>query len=386
MSSEHPSRMGHIPPQDTVPSSPPIFQTTAFDIADLDMLAALHTGEATGHIYTRDSNPNQSALAQSIASLENAEAGGVFSSGMGAISAVTMTLAGAGDHVLVGKSLYGITLKLMRRLQKRFAIDVTYVDACDSAEVAAAVKEKTRFCLIETISNPLLEVSDVPAIVEALGDIPLVVDSTFTTPELVKPLDLGATIVLHSASKYLNGHGDVMLGVAAGNLQQMKAINSTAATFGQNSNPFESWLTQRGLRTLPLRMKQVVETTNQIAEFLNNHDGVETVFHPTLSHHGTKAIAAEIYPNGTGGIVSFQLKGTGKEPVNRFMRAAEQIPFSPTLADSRTTVSHPATTSHGFMSNRERAELGITDELVRLSVGLEPFEMLRDELDAALKS
>lgn len=378
--------MGHIPPLDTEPSSPPIYQTTAFDIADLETLAQLHSGAAHGHIYTRDSNPNRAALADSIASLEGGEAGGTFSSGMGAIAAVTMTLVKTGEHIIVGRSLYGITLKLMARLQKNFGVQATYVDACDPQQVAAAVQPNTRMCLIETISNPLLEVADPAAIAAALGDVPLVVDSTFTTPELIRPLEHGAAVVLHSASKYLNGHGDVMLGVAAGGRAQMKAINSTAATFGQNSNPFESWLTQRGLRTLPLRMKQIVSTTNQLAAFLAEHPAVRRVNHPTLEHHATQATAARLYPAGTGGIISIELQAEGKEAVNRFMRAATEIPFSPTLADSRTTISHPATTSHEFMTRSERADLGIRDELVRLSIGLESPELLQQELDTALRA
>jgi len=376
--------MGHIPPLDTAPSSPPIYQTTAFDIADLETLAQLHSGAAPGHIYTRDSNPNRAALAESIAALEGGEAGGTFSSGMGAIAAITMTLVKTGEHIIVGRSLYGITLKMMARLQKNFCIEVCYVDVCDPQQVADAIRPNTRMCLVETISNPLLEVVDLAAIATALGDVPLVVDSTFTTPELIQPLQHGAAIVLHSASKYLNGHGDVMLGVAAGPLAQMKAVNSTAATFGQNSNPFESWLTQRGLRTLPLRMQQVVRTTNQLAAFLADHPAVTHVNHPTLSSHATHDVAARLYPEGTGGIISLELKAEGKAGVNRFMRAASEIPFSPTLADSRTTISHPATTSHGFMTRSERADLGIRDELVRLSVGLETADLLQAELDAAL--
>lgn len=386
MSNEHPARMGHIPAFATQPSSPPIYQTTAFDIADLNVLADLQSGAATGHIYTRDSNPNHAALADSIAALENAEAGGTFSSGMGAIAAIAMTLAGTGDHIIVGRSLYGVTLKLVSRLTKRFGIEATYVDTTDLDAVSKAVADKTKFCLIETISNPLLEVADIAGIVNALGDVPLVVDSTFTTPELVRPLDLGAAIVLHSASKYLNGHGDVMLGVAAGSRTHMQAVNSTASTFGQNANPFESWLTQRGLRTLPLRMKQVVDTTNQLASFLNDHPNVEKVFHPTLSHHATKATADAMYSGGTGGIIAIVLKGEGRDVVSQFMQSAKDIPFSPTLADSRTTISHPATTSHGFMTRSERAAMGIQDELVRLSVGLESFEQLSSELDAALRA
>ena len=386
----HPSRMGHIPEMATSPSAPPIYQTTAFDIPDLNVLADLHSGAAFGHIYTRDSNPNHTALADSIAQLERAEAGAVFASGMGAIAAVAMTLAGCGDHVVVARSLYGVTLKLMTRLKQQFAVEISYVDACNPNAVAAAVLPNTRFCLIETISNPLLEVADISAIATALGEVPLVVDSTFTTPELIRPIEKGAAIVVHSASKYLNGHGDVMLGVAAGTAAHMKAVRTTSSVFGQNANPFESWLTQRGLRTLPLRVRQVCETTTRLAAFLEQHGKVSKVFHPSLLTHGTHATAARLYPTGadggirTGGIVSFVLNGGGKPAVSKFMQLAETIPFSPTLADSRTTISHPATTSHGFMTKQERSELGITDEMIRLSVGLESFEQIRDELDAVL--
>ncbi len=382
--------MGHIPESATSPSSPPIYQTTAFDIADLNVLADLHSGAASGHIYTRDSNPNHSALAESIAQLEHAEAGAVFASGMGAIAAVAMTLAGCGDHVIVARSLYGVTLKLMTRLQQQFAVDVTYVDACHPHAVADAIQPSTKFCMVETISNPLLEVIDIGAIAAALGEIPLIVDSTFTTPELVRPIEQGAAIVVHSASKYLNGHGDVMLGVAAGSAAHMRAVRATSSVFGQNANPFESWLTQRGLRTLPLRVRHICETTTRLAEFLNQHPKISKVYHPSLVTHGTHATAAKLYFSGqnggirTGGIVSIVLSGGGKAAVSKFMQLAKSIPFSPTLADSRTTISHPATTSHAFMTKQQRADLGIVDEMIRISVGLESFEVLRDELDAVL--
>lgn len=378
--------MGHIAESATTPSAPPIFQTTAFDVPDLTTLASLRDGSAVGHIYTRDSNPNHAALAQSMADLEAAESAAVFASGMGAIAAVTLTLSSADAHIIVAQSLYGITLKLMARLEQQFGITITYVDACDPIAVAAAVTPATKFCMIETVSNPLLEVADIAAVAKALGSVPLVVDSTFTTPVLVRPLQLGATIVVHSASKYLNGHGDVMLGVAAGDAKVMRAVRETSSVFGQNANPFESWLTQRGLRTLPLRMKQVCETTTRLAQWLNDHPLINRVYHPSLPTHRTHAIANRLYPDGVGGIIAFTLPGGGKAAVNDFMIAAKTIPFSPTLADSRTTISHPATTSHGFMTKAARTELGIVDELIRLSVGLEPFELLQAELDQALRA
>lgn len=382
----HPARMGHVPELDTPSSAPPIFQTTAFDIADLQLLSELHQGKASGHIYTRDSNPNHQALADSIAALENAEAGAVFASGMAALAAVSMTLCHSRDRILVARSLYGVTLKLMKRLETRFDVEVVYVDATDPASIKQAVDDRTKFCLIETVSNPLLEVSDIPAIVNALGSVPLVVDSTFTTPELIRPIELGASIVIHSASKYLNGHGDVMLGVAAGDAATMRQVRSTSSVFGQNANPFESWLTQRGLRTLPLRMQHIATTTRRLAKFLTIQRVCRKVYHPSLPDHSTAATATRLLPQGCGGIVSFELNGGGKDRVSSLMRAMPQIPFSATLADARTTVSHPATTSHGFMTRQERAAIGITDEMVRLSVGLESFEQIQSDLQAGFEA
>lgn len=379
-----PARMGEIQPFATQPSAPPIYQTTAFDVPDFETLNQIYHGETPGHIYTRDSNPNHSALADSIAELEGAEAGAVFASGMGAIAAVALTLAESGGHVIVGRSLYGISMKLMERLERKFKVEMTWVDVCDVASIKAACQANTKFCIVESISNPLLEVADIAGISEAIGEVPLVVDNTFTTPLLIRPLQYGATLVVHSASKYLNGHGDVMLGVAAGSLQTMKSVRSTSSLFGQNANPFESWLTQRGLKTLPLRMKHICETTNQLADFLSKHPAIARTNHPSLPSHATYELASELYPNGCGGIISFEVAGGGKERCNALIKACPSIPFSPTLADSRTTFSHPASTSHAYMKRTARQKIGIQDELIRLSVGLEPFEVLRDELDEAL--
>ena len=376
--------MGHPAPSVTVPSSPPIYQSTAFDVPDLEILEKIHAGELHGDIYTRDSNPNHTALAESIAAMEETEAGAVFASGMGALGAIFLTLAAAGDHVILAKAIYGKTMQLAHRMQ-RFGISVSTFDATTPDELTALVTDKTRFVLVETVSNPLLEISDIRVLADLLPpEIPLVVDSTFTTPELIKPCQLGASIVMHSASKYVNGHGDVMLGLAAGSAALMKRLNSTASVFGQNANPFESWLCQRGLRTLPLRMSQICRTTLELARSLSEHPGVRRVYHPSLENHVSREIAQRLYPLGTGGILSIELAGSGIEVVNTFMRAAATIPFAPTLADARTTMSHPASTSHRFMSPSARAAVGICDELVRISVGLESFEQLRAELSAAL--
>lgn len=383
MSQEHPARMGHSGPSVTRPSAPPIFQTTAFDVPDLDVLQQLYTGTVAGDIYTRDSNPNHSALASAIAQLEGTEAGAVFASGMGAAGSIFLALTSAGDHVILARSLYGKTLQLASRMQQ-LGIHVSYFDVSQPQQLPALICPQTRFVLVETISNPLLEVADIPEIVRQCGQLPVVVDSTFTTPQLIRPCSHGAAIVYHSASKYLNGHGDVMLGVAVGSRELMRQLQETASIFGQNPNPFESWLTLRGLRTLPLRMQQICETTRRLAEYLSSHPGVRKVHYPLLPTHPSQQLAQQLYPQGTGGIVSIELQGTGFAAVNSFMHRATGIPFSPTLADARTTISHPATTSHRFLTPAERSAVGIADELIRISVGLESFESLRSEFAAAL--
>jgi cystathionine beta-lyase/cystathionine gamma-synthase len=385
MSSSHPSRMGHPRSSVTTPSAPPIYQTTAFDVPNLDVLQSLYAGKVQGDVYTRDSNPNHAALAETIAMMEHAEAGAVFASGMGAVGSVFLTLAGAGDHVILARALYGKTLQLASRMQQQFDLNISFFDATRPEQLAPLLTDRTRFVLVETVSNPLLEVADIEALAQCLnGKVRLIVDGTFTTPELIRPCTLGASVVFHSASKYLNGHGDVMLGVAAGDKSLIKRMSETASIFGQNANPFESWLCQRGLRTLPLRMAQICRTTNELAEYLTTHPAIKKVHHPRLADHPSCDVANRLYPNGTGGILSIELAGDGFEVVNRLMLAASMIPFSPTLADTRTTMSHPAMTSHRFLKSAERQQLGICDQLVRLSIGLEPVEQLKQELTEAL--
>jgi len=376
--------MGHPSPFVTSPSAPPIFQTTAFDIPDVGVLEQIYSGTLDGHIYTRDSNPNHSALADSLASMERAEAGAVFSSGMGAIASIVLSMVSAGDHVLVSQSLYGRSLQLFRRLQTQFQIQVTEVGVTDFPHVAEQIRPETRLCLTESISNPLLEVADIAELSQTLGSVPLIVDNTFTTPELLRPLEHGAYAVVHSASKYLNGHGDVMLGIAAGPQQLMSDAMETASLFGQNANPFESWLTQRGLKTLPLRMKQICETTRNLAIFLQDQPNIRRVYFPLLSQHSSYDVAKRLYSGGTGGMITVELAAEGTAAITQFMRAAPELPFSPTLADARTTLSHPASTSHRYMTAVERKSAGILPEMMRISIGLESLEQLQHEFAKGL--
>ncbi len=376
-----PSRQYH---GSTPPSVAPIYQTTAFDIDDLNHLNWLVKGEADGYIYTRDGNPNQDAFAKSVAQLEGAEAGFVSGSGMGSLSAVTLSHVKAGDHVIVAEVVYGRSLQMFRRLRDDFGVNVSFVDACNPAAFAEACTPETKLAFVESVSNPLLEVIDIPAIVNAVGDVPLLVDSTFSTPCLLRPIEHGATLVMHSASKYLSGHGDVTMGVVVGPETVINASSETASVFGNHAGPFECWLASRGLRTLELRMQRVSETAQKVAEFLEAHQGVSRVLYPGLKNHETHDIACRLLPNGFGGMLSFEIRDGDFDAVSGFMRGATDIPFSPTLADPATTISHPATTSHRALSPEERQRFGVSDGLVRLSIGLESADLLIREIDAAL--
>jgi len=377
------ARGGWVPKFATQTSNPPIYMTTAFDVDGLEQLDDIAGGRVAGYIYTRDSNPNHEAFAADVARLEGAEAAVACASGMGAMTAVLLAHVKTGDHVIAAKVLYGRTGQMLNQLQAQFGVEVTFVDALDPQAFGQAVTPRTRLAIVENISNPLMEVADIPALVAALGEVPLLVDSTFATPVLQRPIEHGAKLVFHSASKYLNGHGDVMLGVVAGNYSAIRKVRQMMALFGMNSNPMECWLASRGLRTLPLRMARVSQTAGELAKFLQAQPQVARVFYPGLPEHPTHAAAKQLLPEGFGGMLSFELPG-GRESVSRLFRALEEIPFSPTLADARTTVSYPTGTSHKFMSAAERASLGINDGLVRLSVGLEDLDDLKRELQTAL--
>ena len=378
------ARAGWVSDFTTRTSSPPVYLTTAFDIESLEQLEAVTGGQEKGYIYTRDGNPNHEAFANDVAQLEHAESGVVTASGMGALTAVLMAMVKTGEHVIAARVLYGRTGQLLNHLASSFGLKVTYFDIDDLTALQTAIIPETRLCIVESISNPLLEVADLPAIVETLNGIPLLVDSTFATPCLLRPIDHGATLVWHSVSKYLNGHGDVMAGVVVGPKNLLRRIRAMSSLYGVNANPFESWLASRGLRTLPLRMTRVSETAIQVAQFLTAMPQVARVYYPGLSNHPHHERAGKLLPLGCGGMLAFDLVG-GRTAVDVLFRAlASIIPFSPTLADARSTVSYPAGTSHKFMTATERTACGIGDGLVRLSIGLEDPADLQRELCEAL--
>jgi len=370
----------------TRPSNPPIYQTTAFDLHGVEQLEEVVSKQQHGYIYTRDGNPNHSAFADDVAKLERAQAGAVCASGMGAASAILLSHVRSGDHVIAARVLYGRTSQQLEELARRFEIQVSFVDSRDLNAVREAVRENTKLCLVESISNPLMEIVDLPAVVDTVGEIPVVVDNTFATPCLFRPIEHGAKLVYHSASKYLNGHGDVMLGVVAGERGSVTKVRRIASLFGLNANPFECWLGSRGLRTLPLRIERASDNAVRIAEFLAGHAAVDRVIYPGLSDHPDHALAKRLLPDGCGGMLSFELT-SGEPGVRTLLRElADAIPFSATLADVRTTISWPAGTSHKFMDADDRRAWGITDGLVRLSAGVDSADDVISELERALGS
>lgn len=377
------ARGGWVPKFATQTSNPPIYMTTAFDVDGLEQLDEITGGRVPGYIYTRDSNPNHEAFAADVARLEGAEAAVACASGMGAMTAAILAHVKSGDHIIAANVLYGRTVQMLNQLRSQFGVEVSFVNALDPDAFGRAVTPQTKLAIVENISNPLMEVADIPALAAALGSVPLLVDSTFATPVLQRPLSLGAQLVFHSASKYLNGHGDVMLGVIAGGYSAIRKIRAMMALFGTNSNPFECWLASRGLRTLPLRMARVSESAGELARFLQSQPQVARVYYPGLPDHPTHQTASRLLDSGFGGMLAFELPG-GRDAVARLFRALHEIPFSPTLADARTTVSYPTGTSHKFLSAADRAAFGIQDGLVRLSVGLEDVADLQRELATAL--
>lgn len=369
----------------TRPSNPPIYQTTAFDLHGVEQLEAVVSGSERGYIYTRDGNPNHSAFAQDVAKLEHTDAGAVCASGMAAVSAILLSHLKTGDHVVAARVLYGRTSQQLEELAKRFGIEVTFADSRSPDAMTSAIRTNTKLCLIESISNPLMEIVDLPALVAAMGDVPIVVDNTFATPCLFRPMDHGAKLVFHSASKYLNGHGDVMLGVVAGDRGAVTRVRRVASLYGLNANPFECWLASRGLKTLPLRVERTCSNALRVAEFLEEHAAVSRVVYPGILSHQDYELAGRLLPAGCGGMLSFELHSEESGVPTLLRELAGSIPFSPTLADVRTTISWPAGTSHKFLDPEDRRALGISDGLVRLSVGIDAVQNVIAELDRALK-
>ena len=363
-----------------------ITPAVAYSFPSAEDAAAVVSGQMEGTYYGRYGNPTTQELERQIAQLENGEAALGVSSGMAAISISLLAYLQHGDHALVTKDVYGGTFSFLKNLAPRFGIDYTYIDCTNLTDLERSIKPTTKVLYIETPSNPGLVVLDIEALslIAKRHNLTLIIDNTFMTPYLQKPLEMGADIVVHSGTKYLNGHGDVIAGFIVGQKNEINRMRKNImGDLGQNLNAWESYLILRGLKTLPVRMQRHCDNAMAIAEFLEQHPAVEKVFYPGLPSHPQHEIAKSQMKK-MGGVVSFELKGgvkSGKEFINNLKLGL--ISFS--LGDPETLVQHPASMTHSSIPPKERLEYGISDGLIRLSAGLEDQQDIIADLHQSLE-
>jgi len=378
---------GHPDPH-TGSLSMPIFQTSTFVMQNAQHGADLFAHTRRGYIYTRLGNPNHVVVEEKVADLEGAEAAVATASGMGAISAALLTLLSSGDHIVSGRVLYGCTFALLSHGLTRFGIEVDFVDTRDTEAVERAIRPNTKLVFLETPTNPNLEITDIGAVCEIVhrrGAL-VMVDNTFCTPYLQRPIELGADIVVHSATKYLNGHGDVVAGFVVGRrdfIDQVRDVGVKDLT-GSVLGPFEAFLLLRGMKTLSYRMDAHCANALRVAEFLERHDQIQKVIYPGLASHRQHELAAR-QMRGPGGIVSFEVVG-GHDAAVQVIDHVRMIAIAVSLGDIESLIQHPASMTHSAYSAEERAKAGISDGLVRVSVGLEDPEDIITDLDRALRA
>ena len=368
------------------PKITPIYQTSVFKFEDLDAVQHYFDEPGSRYLYSRNGNPNSDELAQAVNRWEGGAGAVATGSGMAAIFAALMTYCQAGDHVLCAADIYGGSAALLNLELSRLGIRVSYVPFEALYDLRPYVQAATKLLLCETMSNPLLRVVNLRAAADECHrhGIKLVVDNTFSTPVLTKPLAYGADLVLHSVTKYLAGHSDVTAGaVVAGTAEDAARLRQIGTVFGLTLSPMESWLSVRGMKTMRLRVAAHSYNAQAVAEFLDLQPAVEAVYYPGLPAHPQHALAAAQGHGLFSGMLSFRLTDDA-EAVNRFMQRSERFPFAPSLAGVDSSCSHPLYTSHRALTHEQRTELGITVGLVRLSVGIEPVEELLADLAQAL--
>ncbi len=355
----------------------PIYQTSTFVFEDV--------GKTKGYDYSRTSNPTRKALEDTIAVLEGGKAGYAFATGMAAETTV-MHLLKQGDHVISQEDLYGGTYRLFENVMKSFGLEFTFVRMDNRAEIEAAIKPNTRMIWIETISNPLLNIVDVEMVagIAKKHGLITVADNTLPSPYLLRPIEYGIDLVVHSTTKYLNGHCDVVGGAVVSATEELaEKVHFLSNAMGTCASPFDCWLVLRGIKTLPLRMTQHCRSATAIASFLEKHPGVKRVFYPGLKSHPHYKIAQK-QMKGYGGMVSFEIVG-GSRAVKSFLRRVKIFSLAESLGGVDSLVEHPATMSHASMPEDFRKKVGITDSLIRLSIGLENIDDLKEDLKQALE-
>jgi O-acetylhomoserine (thiol)-lyase len=410
---------GQQPDPATGARAVPIYQTTSYVFTDPDQAASLFNLERAGHIYSRISNPTVAVLEERVAALEGGVGAIATASGQAALHLAIVTLMDAGSHIVASKSLYGGSTNLFKLTLPRFGIHTTFVDPRDPAAFAAAIRPETRLLFAETIGNPGLEVLDTPAAAEVAHrhGLPLLIDNTFATPYLCRPFEHGADLVLHSATKWLGGHGLAIGGVlvdggrfdwqASGKFPTMtepylgydglvyldsfgpSAFHMRARTeglrdFGACMSPQNAFYILQGVETLPLRIERHIANTEAVVKFLATHDAVAYVLHPSLASHADYRLAKKLLPKGAGSMVSFGVKG-GRDAGRRFIEACRLASHLANVGDAKTLVIHPASTTHLQVGAEALAAAGVGEDMIRLSVGLEDQGDIIDDLDQALR-
>lgn len=365
--------------------SEPIFPTSSFVFKSAAQAAARFAGDEPGNIYARFTNPTVRTFEQRLAALEGGECCVATASGMAAIMSTCLGLLQAGDHIVSSQSIFGTTSILFERYMGKFGVSTTFVDLTDFSAWEQAVQNNTKLFFLETPSNPLTEVADIRALADLAhaSDALLVVDNCFCTPVLQQPLRMGADIIIHSATKYLDGQGRIVGGAIVGDKEKVgNDIFGVIRSAGPSLSPFNAWVALKGLETLSLRMRAHCDNAFKLARYLEDHPQVGKVFYPGLESHPQYALA-QSQQSGSGGIVSFQVKG-GKEQAWNVVDQTRMLSITANLGDTKSTITHPATTTHGRLSEEQRLASGISDNLIRIAVGLEAIEDIQRDISRGL--
>ena len=364
----------------------PIFLTSSYVFENAAEAAARFAGDQPGNVYSRYTNPTVRIFEERIAALEGAEEAVATSSGMAAILSTCMALLEAGDHVVCSRSVFGTTTVLFNKYMAKFGVEVTFVPPTEVSVWAEAIRDNTAMLFLETPSNPLSEIADIAALATLAHDnnALLVVDNCFCTPALQKPLELGADIVIHSATKYLDGQGRCVGGVAVGSVAHMEEVLGFLRSAGPTMSAFNAWVFLKGLETLRLRMEAHSANALDLAHWLQQRDGVEQVFYAGLEDHPGHDLA-KAQQRGYGGVLSFRVAG-GRDEAWKFIDGTQLLSLTANLGDAKTTIVHPATTTHGRLTDAERAESGITESLIRIAVGLEHIDDLKADLQRGFRA
>ncbi len=411
---------GHVPDKETGSRAVPIYQTTSYVFNNTDEAAALYNMEVGGHLYTRISNPTIATLEQRLASLEGGVSSIACASGMAAMHLVISAICSKGDHIVASNKMYGANINLLQHTMPRFGIETDFVNPNNLEEIKNAIKTNTKLIFGEVIGNPGLDIMDIPSVSKICkeSNIPLVIDATFNTPYLMKPFEFGANLIIHSLTKWLGGHGIAIGGAIInggnfnwGDCKKFPTISGphfaldgisfwdefgpSAITakirsegmynFGPSLSPMNAFYILQGIETLPLRMKKHMENTKELLNFLSNHDAVSWVKHPDLKNHPDNHIAKRILPKGSGSVIVFGVKG-GRDAGKAFIESVELSSHLANVGDAKTLLIHPGSTTHSHLSSDAMKSAGLTDDLIRLSVGLEDIDDIKKDFETGFKS